>query len=117
MPAGTPVPSVEATPTKGGTMAVRVAINGLGRTGRAAFRAAHERGLDVEWVALNDLMGIDTLAHLLRHDTVYGPFPGTIEVAGDALVVDGVRIPVFAEADPAMLPWAELGVEVAIEST
>jgi len=98
-------------------MAVRVAINGLGRTGRAAFRAAHERGLDIEFVALNDLMGIETLAHLLRHDTVYGPFPGTIEVAGDAIVVDGVEIPVFAEADPAMLPWAELGVEVAIEST
>ncbi len=98
-------------------MAVRVAINGLGRTGRAAFRAAHERGLDVEFVALNDLMGVETLAHLLRHDTVYGPFPGTIEVAGDALVVDGVEIPVFAEADPAALPWASLGVEVAIEST
>ncbi len=98
-------------------MAVRVAINGLGRTGRAAFRAAHERGLDVEFVALNDLMGVETLAHLLRHDTVYGPFPGTIEVAGDALVVDGVEIPVFAEADPAALPWAGLGVEVAIEST
>ncbi len=98
-------------------MAVRVAINGLGRTGRAAFRAAHERGLDVEFVALNDLMGVETLAHLLRHDTVYGPFPGTIEVAGDALVVDGVEIPVFAEADPAALPWASLGVEVAIEAT
>src|SRR5262245_33599244 len=98
-------------------MPVRVAINGLGRTGRAAFRAAHERRLDIEWVALNDLMGVEVLAHLLRHDTVYGPFPGTIEVAGDALVVDGVEIPVFAEADPAALPWAELGVEVAIEST
>ena len=79
-------------------MAVRVAINGLGRTGRAAFRAAHERGLDIEWVGLNDLMGVETLAHLLRHDTVYGPFPGTIELAGDAIVVDGVEIPVFAEA-------------------
>jgi glyceraldehyde 3-phosphate dehydrogenase (phosphorylating) len=98
-------------------MAVHVAINGLGRTGRAAFRAAHERGLDIEWAALNDLMGVEALAHLLRHDTVYGPFPGTIEVAGDALVVDGVEIPVFAEADPAMLPWAELGVDVVIEST
>jgi len=98
-------------------MPVRVAINGLGRTGRAAFRAAHERDLDIEWVALNDLMGVDVLAHLLRHDTVYGPFPGTIEVAGDAIVVDGVEIPVLTEADPAALPWAELGVEVAIEST
>jgi glyceraldehyde 3-phosphate dehydrogenase len=98
-------------------MAVRVAINGLGRTGRAAFRAAHERGLDIEWAGLNDLMGAETLAHLLRHDTVYGPFPGTIELAGDALVVDGVEIPVFAEADPGALPWADLGADVVIEST
>ena len=98
-------------------MAVRVAINGLGRTGRAAFRAAHERGLDIEWAGLNDLMGAETLAHLLRHDTVYGPFPGTIEVAGRAIVVDGVEIPVLAEADPAALPWAELGVDVVIEAT
>ena len=98
-------------------MAVRVAINGLGRTGRAAFRAAHERGLDIEWAGLNDLMGAEALAHLLRHDTVYGPFPGTIELAGDALVVDGVEIPVFAEADPGALPWADLGADVVIEST
>src|SRR5215831_13764235 len=98
-------------------MAVRVAINGLGRTGRAAFRAAHERGLDIEWVGLNDLIGVETLAHLLRHDTVYGPFPGTIDVDGDSIVVDGVRIPVFAEPDPAKLPWGYLGVDVAIEST
>src|ERR1041384_789826 len=98
-------------------MAVRVAINGLGRTGRAAFRAAHERGLEIEWVGLNDLMGLETLAHLLRHDTVYGPFPGAIELAGDAIVVDGVSIPVFAEPDPAALPWGELGTEVVIEST
>jgi glyceraldehyde 3-phosphate dehydrogenase len=98
-------------------MAVRVAINGLGRTGRAAFRAAHERGLDIEWVGLNDLMGPETLAHLLRYDTVYGPFPGTIELVGDALVVDGVAIPVFAESDPAALPWGDLGADVVIEST
>src|SRR3954447_12597772 len=99
-------PSVVLEPDEGGAMAVRVAINGLGRTGRAAFRAAHERGPDIEWAGLNDLMGAETLAHLLRHDTVYGPFPGTIEPAGDALVVDGEEIPVFAEADPAALPWA-----------
>ena len=98
-------------------MAVRVGINGLGRTGRAAFRAAHERGLDIEWVGLNDLMGADTLVHLLRHDTVYGPFPGSVERVGDALVVDGIEIPVFAEADPAALPWGALGAEVVIEST
>ena len=98
-------------------MAVRVGVNGLGRTGRAAFRAAHERGLDIEWVGLNDLMGADTLVHLLRHDTVYGPFPGSVERVGDALVVDGIEIPVFAEADPAALPWGALGAEVVIEST
>jgi glyceraldehyde 3-phosphate dehydrogenase len=98
-------------------MAVRVGINGLGRTGRAAFRAAHERGLDIEWVGLNDLMGADTLVHLLRHDTVYGPFPGSVERVGDALVVDGIEIPVFAEADPAALSWGALGAEVVIEST
>jgi glyceraldehyde 3-phosphate dehydrogenase (phosphorylating) len=98
-------------------MTTRVAINGLGRTGRAAFRAAHERGLDIEWVALNDLMGAETLAHLLRHDSIYGPFPGTIEAAADAIVVDGVEIPVFAEADPAALPWSEVGADVVIEST
>src|SRR4051794_3557183 len=117
MPACNARPSVGPGTDEGGVMAVRVAINGLGRTGRAAFRAAHERGLDIEWVALNDLMGVETLAHLLRHDTVYGPFPGAIDVAGDAIVVDGVEIPVFAEADPAALPWVELGVEVVIEAT
>src|SRR5215213_2980380 len=94
-------PSVGLRTDEGGVMAVRVAINGLGRTGRAAFRAAHERGLDIEWAGLNDLMGLETLAHLLRHDTVYGPFRGRIDVAGDALLVDGIEIPVFAEADPA----------------
>src|SRR5262245_44314210 len=98
-------------------MAVRVAINGLGRTGRAAFRAAHERGLDIEWAGLNDLMGAETLVHMLRHDSIYGPFPGTIELTGDAVVVDGVGIPVFAETDPAELPWRELDVDVVIEST
>jgi len=98
-------------------MAVRVAINGLGRIGRTAFRIAHERGLDIEWAGVNDLVEPELLAHLLRHDTVYGPFPGAIEVAGDTLVVDGTEIPVFAESDPAALPWAKLGVDVAIEAT
>jgi glyceraldehyde 3-phosphate dehydrogenase len=102
---------------EGGAMAVRVAINGLGRTGRAAFRAAHERGLDIEWVGLNDLMGAETLYHLLRHDSVYGPFPGTVDLAGDVIIVDGVEIPVFTEADPAALPWKDVRVDVAIEST
>ena len=78
MPLGRPAPSVGRGTDEGGAMAVRVAINGLGRTGRAAFRAAHERGLDIEWVGLNDLDGRRRRSsHLLRHDSVYGPFPGT----------------------------------------
>jgi len=98
-------------------MAVRVAINGFGRTGRAAFRAAHEREADIEWVAINDLAEPAMLAQLLKHDTVYGPFAGTVEVVEGAILVDGVRIEVLSETDPANLPWAKLGVEVVIEST
>jgi glyceraldehyde 3-phosphate dehydrogenase len=97
-------------------MAVRVAVNGLGRTGRAAFRTAHARGLDIEWAGLNDLVDLDLLAHLLKHDTVYGPFPGSIETGDGTLILDGDEIPVFAETDPARLPWGELGVDVVIES-
>jgi glyceraldehyde 3-phosphate dehydrogenase len=98
-------------------MSVRVAINGFGRTGRAAFRAAHERGAPLEWVAVNDVADPELLAHLLRHDTVYGPFPGKVEAVEGALVVDGKRIEVPCESDPAKLPWADLGVEVVIDST
>ena len=98
-------------------MAVRVAINGFGRTGRAAFRAAYERGADIEWVAINDVAEPAMLAQLLRHDTVYGPFAGAVEAADGAIVVDGRRIEVPAETDPARLPWAELEVDVVIEST
>jgi len=98
-------------------MAVRVAINGFGRTGRAAFRAAYERDASIEWVAINDLAEPALLAQLLRHDTVYGAFPGTVEAADGAIVVDGNRIAVPSETDPGKLPWAELGVEVVIEST
>jgi glyceraldehyde 3-phosphate dehydrogenase len=98
-------------------MPVRVAINGFGRTGRATFRAAHEQGADIEWAAINDVMGAASVAQLLAHDSVYGPFPGTVEALDGAIVVDGVEIPVFAEPDPAALPWQELGVEVVIESS
>ena len=98
-------------------MAVRVAINGFGRTGRAALRAAHERETEIEWVAINDAADPKMLAQLLKYDTVYGPFPGTVEAADGAIVVDGVSIPVPGETDPAKLPWAELGVDVVIEST
>jgi glyceraldehyde 3-phosphate dehydrogenase len=98
-------------------MTVRVAINGFGRTGRAAFRAAYERGAEIEWVAVNDVAEPAMLAQLLRHDTVYGPFPGRVEATDAGLVVDGRTIGVPGETDPAQLPWSELGVEVVIEST
>jgi len=98
-------------------MAVRVAINGFGRTGRAAFRAAYEREADIEWVAINDVADPAMLAQLLKYDTVYGPFTGHVEATADALVVDGVRIATPGQTDPLQLPWGELGVDVVIEST
>jgi glyceraldehyde 3-phosphate dehydrogenase len=98
-------------------MPVRAAINGFGRTGRAAFRAAVESGADVEWVAVNDVADPEMLAHLLKYDTVYGPFDGTVEVVEDALVVNGNRVETPTVSDPAALPWADLGVEVVIESS
>jgi glyceraldehyde 3-phosphate dehydrogenase len=98
-------------------MAVRVAINGFGRTGRAAFRAGVESGADIEWVAINDVFDPPMLAQLLKYDTVYGPFQGTIEPADGAIIVDGDRIETRMEADPAALPWGELGVDVVIESS
>jgi glyceraldehyde 3-phosphate dehydrogenase len=98
-------------------MHTRIGINGFGRTGRATFRAAHEQGADLEWVGINDVMDIEMLAHLLRHDSVYGPFPGAVEVLDGAISVDGTEIPVFAETDPAALPWGDLGADVVIESS
>jgi glyceraldehyde 3-phosphate dehydrogenase len=98
-------------------MTVRVAINGFGRTGRAAFRAAYERQADIEWVAINDLADPAMLAQLLKHDTVYGPFPSRVEAREDRIVVDGTPIAVPGETDPARLPWRELGADVVIEST
>jgi glyceraldehyde 3-phosphate dehydrogenase len=98
-------------------MAVRVAINGFGRTGRAAFRAAHESGADIEWVAINDVADPPMLAQLLKYDTVYGPFGRTVQAVDGAIVVDGKEIATPMQSDPARLPWAELGVDVVIEST
>ena len=98
-------------------MSVRVGINGFGRIGRNVFRAAHERNADIEWVAVNDLTDAKTLGHLLKYDSVLGPYPGTVEVRGDALVVDGKEVKVLAERDPAALPWSDLGADVVIEST
>jgi len=102
-------------------MPVRVGINGFGRIGRNVFRAAKDRGLtsaaEIEWVAVNDLTDARTLAHLLRYDSVLGPFPGTVEHSEQALQVDGRELKVLAERDPGALPWRELGVDVVIEST
>jgi glyceraldehyde 3-phosphate dehydrogenase len=102
-------------------MPVRVGINGFGRIGRNVFRAAKARGEElgeeIEWVALNDLTDEATLAHLLKYDSILGPYPGTVEAGAGALEVDGKTIKVLAERDPAALPWGELGVDVVIEST
>jgi glyceraldehyde 3-phosphate dehydrogenase len=98
-------------------MATRVAFNGFGRSARAAFRAAFERELPLDVVAINDIAEAPSLAHLLRRDTVYGKFPLPVELDGDRLVVDGRPIRLFSEPDPARLPWAELEVDVVIEAT
>ncbi|HEY3945881.1 MAG TPA: type I glyceraldehyde-3-phosphate dehydrogenase [Solirubrobacteraceae bacterium] len=98
-------------------MPVRVGINGFGRIGRNVFRAAYEKGADIEWVAANDIGDAQTTAHLLKYDSNYGPFPGTVEATDTGLRVDDAEIRLFAERDPANLPWGELGADVVIEST
>ena len=98
-------------------MPVRVGINGFGRIGRNLFRAAHAKNADIEWVAVNDLTDPKTLAHLLKYDSILGPYPGTVEVADDGIVVDGKLLKVLAERDPANLPWGDLGADVVVEST
>ena len=100
-------------------MAIKIGINGYGRIGRNIVRAIHESGRADEFdvVAINDLGDAKTNAHLTRRDTAHGTFPGTVEVDGDDILVNGDRIKVFAERDPAELPWGELGVEVVFECT
>lgn len=100
-------------------MAIKIGINGYGRIGRNILRAIHESGRAGEFdiVAINDLGDAKTNAHLTRRDTAHGNFPGTVEVDGDDIIVNGDRIKVFAERDPAKLPWGELGVEVVFECT
>ena len=98
-------------------MAVRVGINGFGRIGRNVFRAAYESGADIEWLAVNDLVDPKTIAHLLKYDTNYGPFPGEVSASAAGFVVDGKEIRVLAERDPARLSWGDLGADVVIEST
>jgi glyceraldehyde 3-phosphate dehydrogenase len=98
-------------------MPVRVAINGFGRIGRSFLRSAKESQAEVEIVAVNDVADAGTLAALLRHDSVYGRFPGSVDSADGALIVDGVEIPLLSEREPRTLPWERLGVDVVIEST
>ena len=98
-------------------MALRAGINGFGRIGRNVFRAAHERGADIDWVGINDITDTKTLAHLLKYDSVLGPFRGTVESTENSLIVDGDELKVFAERDPADLPWGDAGAEVVVEST
>jgi glyceraldehyde 3-phosphate dehydrogenase len=98
-------------------MSVRVGINGFGRIGRNVFRAAQEQNADIEWVAVNDLTDNTTLAHLLKYDSILGPYPGTVEVSDNGITIDGTELKVLEETDPGKLPWGDLGVDVVIEST
>ncbi|RJX33453.1 MAG: type I glyceraldehyde-3-phosphate dehydrogenase [Oxalobacter sp.] len=100
-------------------MTIRVAINGYGRIGRNVLRAHYEGGKthDIQIVAINDLGNAQTNAHLTQYDTAHGKFPGTVSVDGDYMVVNGDRIRVFAQRDPALIPWKELNVDVVLECT
>src|ERR687890_105145 len=98
-------------------MAMKAGINGFGRIGRNVFRAAHARGADIDWVGVNDLTDPKTLAHLLKYDSILGPFKGEVDFTDNGLLVDGEELRVFAERDPADLPWKDVGADVVIEST
>jgi len=98
-------------------MTVKIGINGFGRIGRNFFRAAGERGLDVEFVGVNDLGDAATMAHLLKYDSVHGRYEGQVAVSDNGLVVDGTELRFFAERDPSALPWKEVGADIVIEST
>ena len=98
-------------------MSVRVGINGFGRIGRNFLRAAKAQGADIDFVAVNDLGNLETMAHLLRRDSVAGAYPGTVEAADGGIKVDGDTITVVSHRDPAEIPWGEFGVDVVIEST
>ena len=99
-------------------MTVRIGINGFGRIGRLVLRAIHESGRDdLDVVAINDLGAVATNAHLLKYDSVHGPFPGTVTAGDDGIDIGRGAIKVLAERDPAQLPWRDLGVDVALECT
>jgi glyceraldehyde 3-phosphate dehydrogenase len=98
-------------------MTVKIGVNGFGRIGRNFFRAAKQRGADVDFVAVNDITDARTLAHLLKYDSVLGTYPGTIAASEGGITVDGDELRVLAERDPADLPWKELGAQIVVEST
>jgi glyceraldehyde 3-phosphate dehydrogenase len=98
-------------------MATRVGINGFGRIGRNFFRAQQQRGADIEIVAVNDLGDAKTMAHLLRYDSVLGPFPGDVELGDGVIKAGGEETKMLSERDPGTLPWGDLGVDVVLEST
>jgi len=98
-------------------MAIKVGINGFGRIGRLLYRAALERNAKIDFVAINDLADAKTNAHLLKYDSVHGRFPGTVEVKGNDMIVNGKTLKVLSTKDPATLPWKDLGVYLAVEST
>src|SRR5436189_3097705 len=98
-------------------MAVKVAINGFGRIGRLVLRAALKQKADLDFVAVNDLTDTKTLAHLFKYDSVHGRFNGEVGSTKDEIIINGNKIKVFSEKDPAALPWKSLGVDVLLEST
>ena len=99
-------------------MAIRVGINGFGRIGRQVLRAAKQQGVaDLEFVAVNDLTDTKTLAHLFKYDSVHRTYPGQVEAGEGSVTIDGETVKIFAERDPAKLPWGDLGVDVVLEST
>ncbi|MFP3975524.1 MAG: type I glyceraldehyde-3-phosphate dehydrogenase [Dehalococcoidia bacterium] len=99
-------------------MATRIGINGFGRIGRQVLKAINEHHADeLEVAAINDLTDTETNAHLLRYDSTYGPYPGTVEATEDAIVVDGKEVKVISERDPAKIPWKDFGIDIVVEST
>jgi glyceraldehyde 3-phosphate dehydrogenase len=98
-------------------MAIKVGINGFGRIGRQVVRAAKERQVDLDFIAVNDLTDTRTLAHLFKYDSVHRTYAGTVSHSDDGITIDGDTIRVFAEKDPASLPWKDLGVDIVLEST
>ncbi|MEO7555745.1 MAG: type I glyceraldehyde-3-phosphate dehydrogenase [Acidimicrobiales bacterium] len=98
-------------------MSIRVGINGFGRIGRNFFRALKQQGADIELVAANDLGSVETMAHLLKYDSVMGRLPYEVKVGDDGITVDGQTIKILAEREPKALPWSDLGVDIVVEST